>query len=102
MVTKGAVDLPSREYFQRLDALFLHTDVRHVTTLEQRLSNCHYRPGEELMEFFSRLDGVQAHFAAAERAKSVEEIKRRAMALIGETWLALADLVRSPGGVTYL
>ena len=64
MVTQGE-DITAREYYQRLNRLFLRTGAESVASLGRRLAACKYAEGEEVFEWLARLDRIFAQFRAA-------------------------------------
>ena len=74
-VTNGD-ELTAREYYVRLQTLFLRTGSESVASLHKRLANCTYSGGEEIFAWIARLDGICTQFkaATAEREKaSIDE-----------------------------
>ena len=102
MVTKGQHGLTARQYYLLLDQLFLHTDVEHLRTLEKRLNSCLLRDNEDLFEWAARIDGIYAQFVAAGAAKTDQEMKHRAMSLVGERWESFAHLLGTSNEVSYV
>ena len=83
MVMQGE-DITAREYYLRLQRLFLRTGAESVASLSRRLAACKYAEGEEVFEWLARLDGIFAQFRAAGAEVPDLEKKHRAMGLISE------------------
>ena len=65
MVMQGEeITAPAREYYLRLQGLFLRTGAGSVVTLNRKLVACKYQNGEESFEWLARLDSVYAQFRA--------------------------------------
>ena len=102
MVTQGE-DITAREYYLRLNRLFLRTGAESVASLGRRLAACKYAEGEEVFEWLARLDGIFAQFRAAGAEIPDLEKKHRAMGLISEApiWGSMAHLLGTADGVSY-
>ena len=59
MVTQGE-EVTAREYYRRLQRLFLRTGAESVASLGRRLAACKYAEGEEIFEWLARLDSIYA------------------------------------------
>ena len=102
MVTQGE-DITAREYFQRLDGLFLRTGAGSVSSLNRRLAASKYQQGEEVFEWIAKLDSIYAQFRAAGAEIPDQEKKHRAMGLISNapTWGSMAHLLGTSDAVSY-
>ena len=102
MVTQGE-DITAREYFRRLDGLFLRTGAGSVSSLNRRLAACTYQQGEEVFEWLAKLDSIYAQFRAAGAEIPDQEKKHRAMGLISDvpTWGSMAHLLGTSDAVSY-
>ena len=81
VVTNGDM-LTAREYYLRLERLFLKAGAKSVASLHTWLAACHYAEGHEIFEWIARLDGIFTHFKAADAPLQDLEKKHRAMGLM--------------------
>ena len=103
MVTQGEA-VTAREYYRRLQRLFLRTGVESVVSLGRRLAACKYAEGEEMFEWLARLDGIYAQFRAVGAEVLDLEKKHRAMGLISNVpiWGSMAHLLGTADSVSYI
>ena len=102
IVTNGD-KLTAREYYERLEGLFLQTGSESIATLHRRLAACKYTQGEEIFEWIARLDAIYTQFKAAGKEVADAEKKHRAMGLLMgiPMWGSMAQLLGTSDEVTY-
>ena len=102
MVTQGE-EITAREYYRRLDGLFLRTGAESLATLNRRLAACKYQQGEEVFEWLAKLDAIYAQFRAAGGPIPDLEKKHRAIGLISDVpiWGSMAHLLGTADAVSY-
>ena len=102
IVTDGE-DLTARQYYQRLNDLFLNLNAESLSTLHLRLAACKYVEGEEVFAWLARLAAIFAQFQAAGSPIPDLEKKHRAMSLISEArmWGAMSHLLGTGDNVSY-
>ena len=101
-VTNGD-ELTAREYYVRLQGLFLRTGSESVASLHKRLANCTYSEGEEIFAWIAQLDGIFTQFKAANAEVVDLEKKHRAMGLLlgVPMWGSMAQLLGTGDAVSY-
>ena len=102
VVTNGD-DITARQYYERLDAMFLNIGAESVSSLHTRLAKCKYVEGEEVFSWLARLAEINTQLKTAGAPVPDLEMKHRAMSLISEahTWGAMAHLLGTGDGVSY-
>ena len=101
-VTNGD-ELTAREYYLRLQGLFLRTGSESVATLQKRLTSCTYTSGEDIFSWIARLDGIFTQFKAANSEIPDLEKKHRAMGLLVGVpmWGPMAQLLGTGDHISY-
>ena len=93
-----------REYYDRLNDMFLAGDVRSRQTLEAACNSCHRQAGESLINWWSRsrFDGILTELSLIGVDKEDVEKKAKAIYLIGDEYATLAELLGWKEDVTYM
>ena len=78
VVTNGD-DITARQYYERLDAMFLNIGAESVSSLHTRLAKCKYVEGEEVFSWLARLAEINTQLKTAGAPVPDLEMKHRAM-----------------------
>ena len=99
MLTQGE-EVTAREYYRRLDGLFLRTGAESLVMLNMRLVACKYQQGKEVFKWLARLpmDSIYAQFRVGGAEIPNLEKNHRAMGLISDVpvWGSMAHLLGIP------